>query len=344
MLREQLPPHKTATFVLPRYKTVYVSVPKAACTSLKWLVAELQGEDPQRFHKSVSREVGRAMTIHRRNLWRDTPMLHDLSDEELAAISSENGWFVFAVVRHPAARLWAGWQSKFLLRDPRWIDEFAGEPWLPRIPTSTADVTEDFGRFVESLGRGNGQAVMRDRHFMAQRELLRPDLTPYTRIYDTGQIPRLLEDLEEHVRSQGADTRLALQRINETPLAPLRSLFTPTVTGRIAALYREDFDAFGYAEVVPEKTDPAAEYPREALVAIGLLAERGERLGDLALRAQSLTGQQRDLRKRNGELRAKNRALRDENKTLREANEALGAQPGVRSAIRRAYRKVAARR
>jgi hypothetical protein len=46
MRRDQLPPHKTATFVMPAYKAVYVSVPKAACTSLKWLVAGVQGEDP----------------------------------------------------------------------------------------------------------------------------------------------------------------------------------------------------------------------------------------------------------------------------------------------------------
>jgi hypothetical protein len=135
MRRDQLPPHKTATYVLARYKTVYVSVPKAACTSLKWLVAELQGEDSERFHRSLSREVGRAMTIHRRDLWRHTPMLHELPDEELAAISPDDGWFVFAVVRHPSARVWAAWQSKFLLREPRWIDEFSGAPWLPRAPS-----------------------------------------------------------------------------------------------------------------------------------------------------------------------------------------------------------------
>jgi hypothetical protein len=52
MRRDQLPPHKTATYVLARYKTVYVSVPKAACTSLKWLVAGLQGESPERFYRS----------------------------------------------------------------------------------------------------------------------------------------------------------------------------------------------------------------------------------------------------------------------------------------------------
>ena len=44
MRREQLPPHKTACYVMPHWKAMYVSVNKAACTSLKWLVADLQGE------------------------------------------------------------------------------------------------------------------------------------------------------------------------------------------------------------------------------------------------------------------------------------------------------------
>src|SRR6059058_442136 len=78
MRRDQLPPHKTATYVLPAYKAVYVSVPKAACTSLKWLVAGIQGEDAERFHRSLSREVARSLTIHRRGMFRHTPMLHEL--------------------------------------------------------------------------------------------------------------------------------------------------------------------------------------------------------------------------------------------------------------------------
>src|SRR5215210_6712082 len=184
MRRDQLPPHKTATYVLARYRTVYVSVPKAACTSLKWLVADLQGEDPERFRRSLSREVGRAMTIHRRDLWQNTPMLHELGEEELAAISPDDGWFVFAVVRHPSARLWAAWQSKFLLREPRWMEEFADAPWLPRVPRTTGEVIEDFGRFVESIALDPNQPVMRDRHFLTQRELITPGSTPYTRVYE----------------------------------------------------------------------------------------------------------------------------------------------------------------
>src|SRR5215217_3818345 len=183
MRRDQLPPHKTATYVLPRFKTVYVSVPKAACTSLKWLIAELQGEDPERFHRSLSREVARSMTIHRRALWEHTPMLHELPDHD---------WFVFAVVRHPSARLWSAWQSKFLMREPRWMEEFADAPWLPGLPQSTQDVVEDFGRFVESIARDPSQPVMRNRHFLTQSELVAPERTPYTKVYETGELPRLI--------------------------------------------------------------------------------------------------------------------------------------------------------
>lgn len=333
MRRDQLPPHKTATYVLARYKTVYVSVPKAACTSLKWLVAELQGEDPERFHRSLSREVGRAMTIHRRDLWRHTPMLHQLPDEELAAISPDDGWFVFAVVRHPSARVWAAWQSKFLLREPRWIDEFAGAPWLPRVPRSTQDVVEDFGRFVESIAHDPSQPVMRDRHFMTQRELVTPAATPYTNVYETGQIPQLLEDLGAHLRAQGWEGTLALGQSNETPLPPLASLFTPPVTEAIRSVYGVDFDAFGYADIVPANTDPADEYPRSVLVAVGLLAERDERLGDLAVRAQSLL-------EGNRALRSERKALRKETKALRNENGALRTRPGIRSVARRVYRKL----
>jgi hypothetical protein len=342
MRRDQLPPHKTATYVLSRYKTVYVSVPKAACTSLKWLVAELQGEDPDRFYRSRSREVGRAMTIHRRDRWRHTPMLHELSDPELAAISPDEGWFVFAVVRHPSARLWAGWQSKFLLREARWIDEFTDAPWLPRVPQSTRDVVEDFSRFVEALASDPGQPVLNDRHFMSQRDLITPAVTPYTNVYDTTELPRLVEDLRTHLRAEGWDGTLALRQSNETPLAPPASLFTPTVTESIRNVYRADFETFGYADVIPANSASANEYPHALLVAVGLLAERSERIGDLALRAQAFADRTYALRGKNGALRKKNRTLREKNKVLRGENKKLRSRPGVRSIVRGAYRRLSA--
>src|SRR3954453_22939197 len=158
MRRDQLPPHKTATYVMPAYKAVYVSVPKAACTSLKWLVAGVQGEDPERFPPPLRRGGGRSLCIPRRGKWQHTPMLHALSDEQLAEI--DDSWFVFAVVRHPAARVWSAWQSKFLLREPRWVDEYGEFGWLPRVPQTTADVLEDFAGFIASIHAEREQPIM----------------------------------------------------------------------------------------------------------------------------------------------------------------------------------------
>jgi hypothetical protein len=288
MRPEELPPNKTATYVLPRWKVVYVSVPKAACTSLKWLIADLQGEDPDRFYAALTREVGREMTIHRRRRWQRTPMLHKLSPEELAEIAPERGWFLFTVVRHPTERLWSAWQSKFLLREPKWVDRFAHEPWFPRVPETTQDVIEDFQRFVRSLADDPKQLVMRDRHFRRQAELVAPDRTPYTRIYKTQEIPELLRDLDVHLRNQGWEGSLRLEARNETPLRPLPSMFSSETTNGILAVYGEDFEQFGYANVEPDTLDPRDEYDQAAIRMLARLVERGERIGDLAMRAQHL--------------------------------------------------------
>jgi hypothetical protein len=288
MRRDELPPNKTATYVLSRWKVVYVSVPKAACTSLKWLIADLQGEDPDRFYAALTREVGREMTIHRRRRWQRTPMLHLLSPKELSEIDPERGWFVFTVVRHPTERLWSAWQSKFLLREPKWVDRFANEPWFPRVPETTRDIVEDFQRFVRAIAGDPNQLVMQDRHFRRQADLVAPGRTPYTRIYKTREIPDLLRDLGAHLREQGWDGALRLDARNETPLRPLRSTFSSETKEGILAVYGEDFEAFGYQDVESNNIDPNGEYDEAAIRMLGRLVERGERIGDLALRAQRL--------------------------------------------------------
>jgi hypothetical protein len=288
-----------------RYEAVYVSIPKAACTSLKWMVADIQGESAERFHGSLSREVARSTTIHRRRLWRRTPMLHRLPDDVLAEISPENGWFVFAVVRHPSTRLWSAWQSKLLLREPRWVDRFGAEPWMPRVPESTEQIVEDFRRFVLAIADDPAQPVLRDRHFQPQGRLLTPERTPYTRVYKTAEIPELLEDLGAHLRAHGWTGALRLPATNETPLRPLASMFTPEVRAAVERVYREDFERFGYPSSEPDKVEPGAEYSPSTVNEIGRLVERAERIGDLSRRAQRLAGERKQLQDEVKQLRAR---------------------------------------
>jgi hypothetical protein len=295
MRRDDLPRHPTATFVLPRWQAMYVSVNKAACTTLKWLVAEVQGEDLERFHGSLWDEVSRTMTIHQRRLWQHTPMAMRLSEEELAAISPENGWFVFAVVRHPTARLFSAWQSKLLLREPWWTKQYGDADWFPRVPRSGDDVVEDFTRFTRALAAGDAP-LMRNRHFAPQRRLLRPRRMSYSRIYRTSELSELLRDFEAHLRERGWEGEpLRLRRTNETPLPAIRALFGPEVQAAAATLYPADLKVFGYDDVVPGGLVDGG-YDDEAVAEVVRLIERSERIGDLAARARSLRSQLRTAR------------------------------------------------
>jgi hypothetical protein len=287
MHRDQLNQHRTATYVMPRWKAVYVSVNKAACTSLKWLVADLQGESAEHFHTSLSREVSRTMTIHRRQLWRHTPMLHELSDDQLAEISPENGWFVFAAVRHPGARMWSAWQSKLLLREPFWVDQFGEEPWFPGIPRTTEDIVSGWLRFAAAMREQPDHRIMRNRHLAPQAEMLALGRMPYSGVYETRRIPQLLEDLERHLRTQGwKGEKLVLPRANETPLKPIPSLFPAPVAETFRELYAEDYEAFDYDDAVPDKLDPSDAYSDAEIGEVARLVERAERISDLALLAR----------------------------------------------------------
>src|SRR3954453_8385945 len=170
MQRADLPRLRpAATYVLPRWKLVYVSNPKAACTSIKWLLADLQEVDPNPFFTTLSMETSRATTIHReRSSWPNTPRLRRMSDDELAEITPDNGWLVFTATRHPASRLWSGWQSKLLLREPAYYARFGEQPWFPRIARTSEEVLEDWFRFIEHVGAGKAAEIMNDVHCRPQ--------------------------------------------------------------------------------------------------------------------------------------------------------------------------------
>ena len=285
---------------MPRWKAMYVSVNKAACTALKWLVADIQEESRERFHRSLSREVSRTMTIHRRSLWQNTPMAKWMTDDELAAISPADGWFVFGVVRHPTARLFSAWQSKLLLREPWWwVDEFGDESWFPRVPANGDEVVEDFVRFVRAIAQNPELRVFRNRHFAPQHGLLAVDRMDYTRIYRTTEVPQLLSDFERHLRAEGWQGEpLELARANETPLKPIPSLFTPEVLEASRQLYRKDFKKFGYDDPMPQGLDTSDRYDPASITEVARLIERTERINDLALHAQQLSAELRETKKK----------------------------------------------
>ena len=161
-----------------------------------------------------------------------------------------------------------------------------------RCPQTGDDIVEEFVRFVDVVKRDREQRILRNRHFAPQGWMLAADRMPYTRIYKTSEIKQLLADFEAHVRERGYDGEpLKLLRANETPLKPIAPLFPAEVLDFSREFYADDFERFGYDDVMPGGLDPAGRYDDEALVEITRLIERAERINDLALHAREIKTQ-----------------------------------------------------
>lgn len=266
-------------FVVPDYKLVYASTPKNACTTLKWAVADLAGEDAASFRIGLRAFTMAEHAVHARGLWRKALLPGDVPPEVAAEIHPDNGWFVFGVVRDPRDRLFSAWQDKCLLRRPDFI-RYAAEDWFPRFPESAEQIVEDFHVFVEMLAESPEHPVLADAHFSPQVPLLRADVLPFSRIYEIKQFGELRRDLAAHVEALGHRGDLALRRSNATPLK-LNAAALPERIGRlIEKIYDVDFQAYG--DQWPAAGEVASfDWPATAIHEAALSATYSERIGEL---------------------------------------------------------------
>src|SRR5436309_2660039 len=72
------------TIVLPQLRLLFLPVPKAGCTSLLWLLADLAGIPRQHFTRSASTEVDPLLTVHDMHLWGPEHLLGGMAAEERA--------------------------------------------------------------------------------------------------------------------------------------------------------------------------------------------------------------------------------------------------------------------
>jgi Sulfotransferase family len=266
------------------WKFVYVPVPKAACTSMLWTLADVQQETAEPLGIASAAAVTRSLLVHEPAFWRRTALLQTLPPAEWSRICGDDEWLIFTITRDPVSRLWSAWQSKLLMREPRFVGAFGDRSWFPRIPRSPRDVVEDFRRFVEALG--GDQALLRaDRHWQPQVELLALDRVDFTHVGTASAYARTLDVVEQHLAGQGWRGRLASRRENAT-LIGLNALgaVDEDIRHAIESIYADDMRALGYAgRPAPERSGRAAdEHAAQLLVAcVRAIAARHERVGDL---------------------------------------------------------------
>ena len=271
------------SFVLPEHKMVYISVTKVACTSLRWMVADLAGEDFAKFYRAPAAHQTRLMTIHtNRAEWKYVPQVKYLRPEMLEEISRDNGWFIFAMVRDPWTRLWSGWQSKFLVRHAAFLAQYGSEPSFPRVPSKPEEVLEDWRAFIEAAPWRTNAQLATDVHFLPQVRSVQPKGINYTRIYDLREMSMLISDIQAHLESVGKAKPLYLPRANENPLPLIADVFSNGVKEAIVAEYEKDFEAFPDRWNFDDLRLPDETWTMDAIRGAAFHTVANERISDLA--------------------------------------------------------------
>jgi hypothetical protein len=231
------------TIVLPDLRVLYLPMPKAGVTTILWLLAELAGISTETFARSAAPDVSPALTVHNMSLWGPEHRLAGYSGERRERVLNEEGWFRFSAVRHPAGRVWSAWQSKLLLREPRFVEMFGDEPWFPRMPERPADLVEDFRRFVAAVAAGEAKDV----HWAIQH-----DLVAQLPLDHVGRVERLddtLVLLRAHVGADSWPTETQQENRTFVPLPP--GAYDKTAAAALHDHYEADFEQYGYERVKP---------------------------------------------------------------------------------------------
>jgi hypothetical protein len=227
------------TVVLADLKLLFLPVPKSACTTILWLLSDLAGIPAERFEKSLQPEVSPALTVHDMSLWEPEHRLSFYEDEDRERVLTEDGWLRFAIVRNPATRVWSAWQSKLLLREPRFVDQFADEDYFPGIPQEPFDLVEGFRAFVAAL---NAPDPPVDVHWAVQHDLV--DQLPLNHIGRVESFGETMQLLREHVgEARWPQTK---RRENRTPFSLPPAAYDEAAAAVLADVYRADAEAFGY--------------------------------------------------------------------------------------------------
>ena len=256
------------TVVLREQRVLFLPNPKAGCTSLLWLLATLARIPPATFEDSTGPEPSPALTVHDMRRWPPACRFAELEPAERDEILAAEDWLRFSLVRDPAERLWSAWQSKLLLREPRFVELFGDAAWFPRVPRLPREVVEDFRAFVAAVGRGEAHDV----HWSVQAALL--ERLPLTHVGRVERMGDTLERLREHV-GEGAWPG-EQPRENASPLRLPPGGFDREGLHTVREVYGADLERFGYDPPRPAAVDAGWEERTAALLPLvrALIEER----------------------------------------------------------------------
>ncbi len=237
---------------LPEKGLHFIATPKAACTAIKWWLANLEGADWSQVENRDSKESEPSLRVHDllprvlpHAVCKDLPALVDAC--------TDPNVFRFAFVRNPYTRAFSGWLSKLAVQESEQIRNYRDADFV-RIPLrDREDVRQAFEAFLRYLSDNEAPDRWKDPHWIPQTLLLRSERIHYSQIFPVEEMAAAMQVLTDRLNRQGITAVPALGRYNESLFPYDRSYLTDQSIALIRQLYGPDFQAFGYdPAIVPE--------------------------------------------------------------------------------------------
>lgn len=265
-------------FVSRNRKAVYCPIPKVACSTLKMWWAELETQDLTSFTYRCER--GKLCAEHGR--LNESFKLYQPSRAFSYEPMTDEGWFRFAFVRNPWARLASSFVNKFGYPSSHALEFFAlqkrkqlqkvQEPGATEVAKvmATPDLWQPdytFRDFVERLAECNldtDSIAEIDLHWLPQYRFLGTTEFDFIGRFETLLLdlryvcerlslpaPVLKDvnrtDYDPKVKEAVHFSELPIQRMGELlVLPPWRHFYTPRLVRLVGEIYHEDIKRFGY--------------------------------------------------------------------------------------------------
>jgi hypothetical protein len=229
------------SYVSTKHKYVYLEVPKAACTRLKYIIHTLEQLRPVPVTFDRLPETRLFMFIHDRERF-EMPSLADFPEDEITRILAEDEYFKFTFVRNPYSRLVSAWMNKLYFIEP------GLENLYHAIKNNFPDCVDGryitFEGFVKYINEFENIRTC-NPHYRLQSDLIMANAIEYDMVAKVEKFDEGIKQLETRIGVSNLDNSKSGSS-NESYGEDWRSHYTPELADIVYKLYKNDFEQFEY--------------------------------------------------------------------------------------------------
>lgn len=228
--------------VVDSLKVMYAPTPKAACTTLKRLLAEAAGTyDEGALLKMTAPDHTPEQAIHH-PLVNGFVYFRNLRDDEQRAILDSPDWWRVGAARNPYARVYSAFENNVLVSGGTMRDGIRSR-YREIIEADRLDLTATFELFIKILA-DNRAAFFEDDHLRPQIWQVSPEVINYTHFFKV-ETPGAVDGFARELSAR-ASREVTPRRLNEGLGLSYRDVMTAETARLVEEIYQPDFEHLGY--------------------------------------------------------------------------------------------------